>query len=241
MPLAPPCSLDRCSCAQRWSAGHRCLQEAGSFQQRGAPQPQGAVSETNTQNAPKKRKEQDSCPFSKPPVCPIRANLIRFRTCQGHTQPACTGQRTAAPALPGGSPGSSPHGPSEGADSWPCSVLCSWPGPRPRPQSGTSGLPGREGRLFTRPPCLQLRLLRGFVLSTPGSESLSPGLARRRGALESLGHTASLRGQGTPCPESERPQKVIHSVQRGREHCPRGPVQSLPCRLCQRGSCDPSP
>lgn len=97
------------------------------------------------------------------------------------------------------------------------------------------------GRLFTRPPCLQLRLLRGFVLSTPGSESLSPGLARRRGALESLGHTASLRGQGTPCPESERPQKVIHSVQRGREHCPRGPVQSLPCRLCQRGSCDPSP
>lgn len=48
---------------------------------------------------------------------------------------------------------------------------------------------------------------RGFMLSTPGSESLSPGLARRRDALESLSYTASLRGAKASPAQSLRAPK----------------------------------
>lgn len=59
--------------------------------------------------------------------------------------------------------------------------------------------PPGEGLPAYSPGTLRLRLQlhpassHGFVLSTPGSQSLSAGLAGRRGALESLSHIASLR------------------------------------------------
>lgn len=84
-----------------------------------------------------------------------------------------------------GPPGSSPpHGPNEKTESV-CSVLYSQP--MPQPQGSTSGLPGERRALpvHQAPLGLQLRLhpasSHGFAPSTPGSESQSPGLARRRG------------------------------------------------------------
>lgn len=79
--------------------------------------------------------------------------------------------------------------------------------------------------------------------SALSSESLSPGLARRRGTLESLCHTASLREAKESLARSLKgPEGDSQPVAQLGALGPKGPIRSPPgAGFCQQGAYDPAP
>lgn len=230
MPLAPPCGLVRCSCSQRckgeaWRAGTGAFRRPETFS-RGVLRPQGAVSKTNlfdVQNwLQRERRSTDTLQaisvltrpssfISKPPR--VTPGLHpQDRALSFYPRPVTpTPDQTLQAGPPGGSP---PHRPNEEtgkaghADCFTpgqgLSAGASAPGRHLWPSRGKGGPAYSPGALIsssisTLPPPIDLCR----SLQVP---SLSPGLAGRRGTLESLGCTASLGGQhqGKSGPESER-------------------------------------